>query len=240
MKHIIRDTNETKDVAAILATCEEIEGMGDNKFQLFYDYDSRQPIPKEEALVYLASGKACFIFEADEDGKPKSFMNIAGKLKMILDDSCPNGYYVELIEDLGESSSSDSQGLTVLCKESFMVDQSNTVTHTSASYHGPRPYDLIANRAIFDNPENYAGYCAVVHVTFYIPGTDTPVLSTGLLQFSSAIKIMEMNGKAYGIMSFSGLFDMNDGEANPITVRYTFMPGDNGEDSSNVELVLPK
>lgn len=232
MKNIIRDTNETKDVAAFIASVSSIEGS--DKLQLYYDMECTNPVPKEEALIYIASGKACAaIFE--EGNEILTFGNMGGKFIVQLDDSCPNGYYLSEVDPAGGDS------LICVNKLSYTAEQNGILTLTDelggASDYDP--YDLISSGLVFNNPEDFSGYYVSVKLHSDYSATGLGYEYAMVLMFNSAIKLMENDGKSYGIMSFSGFLDSgNETEALPVTLRFTV--GTNGvADERRVDLILP-
>lgn len=237
MKNIIRDTNKTKDVAAVILYPGEIPEREDGVFQLFYDYASENPVSKDDAILYMASGKACMAYEVLDDGEPTSFVNIAGTCVIILDESMPNGYYLTRIN--GEETSSTGS-LNYYGREYFNVDTDGTITNTGYALNNPSPFEILKNGSVIDEPENYANYYIIAIVTTPYGGTGETMKFVAPLMFSSAWKFFDPNyGTTRGVMSFVGHLDpgVNAG-SNPITVRYELNIDDNGENESTI-LVLP-
>lgn len=239
MNKIFRSNGKTKDIAGVIVSVLEIPDE-DGKFQLFYDDAGLNPIPKDEALEYIVSGKACSAYELDDDGNMSSFINVSGLCKVTLDESIPNGYYVTLMN--GEGSSSTPTGsLYYYGYENFNVDTEGVITRTGSGICNPTPFDLIKNGSVIDEPDTYANYYITASVTTPYGSDGETIKFVATLMFSSAWKIVDPNnGSTRGIMSFVGHLDGGDSSGGEsLTVRYEITIDDNGE-TDEVKLIMPR
>lgn len=225
MKNIIRDTNETKDVAAFIAAIGLIEGS--DKSQLYYDMQCTKPVPKEEALIYIASGKACAAI-TEEDNEVITFGNIGGKFIVELDDSCPNGYCILEVEP------SAGQSLTCLGEEYFIMYDAEAVHNGSTTNISESIFDFIKYGTVFDNTSDFSGYYITVKVN---SGSEDFAIVANLM-FSSACRLAVNDDKSYGFMSFVGNFDGGERAADHLILRYSFGISEEGDETS-VELIFP-
>lgn len=237
MKNIIRDNSETKDVAAVMLVVTGFPGGEDGQFQLFYDYDAEKPLSKDEAFLYMASGKACAVHEFADDEEIKTFANISSICKMTLDESVPNGYFLTLMND-EETSSTGS--LKYYGSEYFNVDDDGIITNTGSAHYDPTPFEILKNGSVIDEPENYANYYITAIVTMPYGNTGETIKTVANLMFSSAWKFFDPNyGTTRGIMSFVGHLDLGvNASSNSITVRYELNIDDNAENEATI-LILP-
>lgn len=226
MKNIIRDTNETKDAAAFIAAIGLIEGS--DKSQLYYDMQCTKPVPKEEALIYIASGKAC-VAMTEEDNEVIVFGNIGGKFIVELDDSCPNGYCLLEVEP------SAGQSLKCLGEEYFTMYDAEPVHNGSTTNIQESIFDFIKYGTVFDNTSDFSGYYITVKVN---SGSQESFAMVANLMFSSACRVAVNDDKSYGFMSFSGNLDAGERAADHLTLRYTFGVNDDG-DECKTELIFP-
>lgn len=235
----IRDNNDTKNEAGVILVAAEMRNSPDGFFQLYYDLDCTKPVPMEEAEIYYSSGRLCVIAEGDEENGIQKILNVGGSFMFGYDDECPNGYYLKINEMISsegsESGSSDSSLIGY-----FKVNINNgTPEFTSYSAPTGNIYNLIKAGSMDDIYDTLAGKFIRASFNMHMPNINIPFPGIVMLPFCSAMTITEIDGVHMGYISFTGMLDTGDGEANPVTLRFIVTIDGDGNITEEVNIQMP-
>ena len=237
----IRDNNDTKNEAGVILVVAEMPNSPDGYFQLYYDFDCTKPVPIEEAEIYYSSGRLCGLVEGDEENGIQRIVNVGGLLMFGYDDECPNGYYLTMNDMISsEGSESGSSGPSMIGYVNVDINESGTPEFNSYGMPEGDIYNLIKVGSMNEIYDALAGKFIRATFNMHVSGMEGAFPGIVILPFCSAMTITEYNGVHLGYISFTGMLDAGDGEADPVTLRFIVgAEGDTGTITEEMKIQMP-